>query len=158
MSHLKILLKLEIELFCRTEMFLSILEMLLRDLFLATVHRDLRAIIGLFLDIIGLEEITECVWNRRAGMCGMFNSHLYRLMSSTCSRASCTRRNSMQCVLTCLLNSQCMKVPKLTTHLLGVWPKIELILLLGGDVARQLFKYRQILSLLLWFIWIISAK
>lgn len=61
MSHLKILLKLEIELFCRTEMFLSILEMLLRDLFLATVHRDLRAIIGLFLDIIGLEEITECV-------------------------------------------------------------------------------------------------
>lgn len=61
MSHLKILWILEIELFCSTEMFLSILEMLLRVLFLATVHRDLRAIIGLFLDIIGLEKITECV-------------------------------------------------------------------------------------------------
>lgn len=57
MSHLKILLKC----FYSTELFLSILEMLLRDLFLATVHRDLRAIIGLFLDIIGLEKITECV-------------------------------------------------------------------------------------------------
>lgn len=44
----------------------------------------------------------------------------------------------MQCVLTCLLNRQCMKVAKLTTHLLGIWPKIKLILLLGGDVARQL--------------------
>ena len=138
MSHLKILWILEIELFCSTEMFLSIFEMLLRVLFLATIHRDLRAIIGLFLDIIGLEKITECVWNQRAGMCGTFNSHLHRLMSLTCSRASCTHRNSMQCVLTCLLNRQCMKVAKLTTHLLGIWPKIKLILLLGGDVARQL--------------------
>lgn len=59
MSHLKILWKSEIELFYSTEMYLSVLEMLLRNLFLATVHRDLRAIIGLFFDRIGLEKIIE---------------------------------------------------------------------------------------------------
>lgn len=58
-------------------------------------------------------------------------------MSLTCSGAYSTHLNSIQDVLTCLLNSQCIKVQKLTTHLLGIQPKFKLILLLGGAVARQ---------------------
>lgn len=58
-SHLEILWKSESEIFCSAETFLTLLEVLLRNLFLATVHRDLSTIIGLFFDIIGLEKIIE---------------------------------------------------------------------------------------------------
>lgn len=58
-SHLKILWKSETEIFCSTETFLSILKVLLRNLFLATVHGDLSTVIGLFFDIIELEKIIE---------------------------------------------------------------------------------------------------
>lgn len=59
MLNLKILWKSGTEIFCSTEIFLNILKVLLRNLFLATVHRDLRTIIGLFFDIRGPEKMIE---------------------------------------------------------------------------------------------------
>lgn len=44
--------KSETGIFCSAGTFLGVFQVLLRNLFLATVHRDLSTIMGLFFDII----------------------------------------------------------------------------------------------------------